>query len=119
MSVGSWSKFIQEVLRLENGTPTIVSLAAGSETTRPLTLIAGSDFYGMGWVITSRSWANGRTLTHDGTNTGNYSVTWVAPERGFAVLGLSNSYDAGATARVSTAVDVLMGRLISYYETGR
>ncbi|HEU5208817.1 MAG TPA: serine hydrolase domain-containing protein [Longimicrobiales bacterium] len=117
MSVGSWSRFIQEVLRLENGEPTIVSLASGSATTTPTTPIGGSDYYGMGWVITSRTWASGRTLTHDGTNTANYSVTWVAPERGFAILGLSNSYDSGATARVSTAVDVLMGRLIQYYET--
>jgi CubicO group peptidase (beta-lactamase class C family) len=118
MSVDSWSRFLQEVLRLESGAPTIVSEAAGAETTESITHIAGSDYYGMGWVITNRDWANGRTLTHDGTNTGNYSVTWMAPTRGFAVLGLTNSYDPAASARVATAVDVLMGRLIHYYATG-
>ena len=94
-----------------------MSVQAGAEVTESITHIGGSDYYGMGWVVTSRTWANGRTLTHDGTNTGNYSVTWIAPTRGFAILGLSNSYDAGASARVSSAVEALMGRLIQYYDT--
>lgn len=119
MSVGSWSLFLQEVLKLEAGAPTLVSLAEGAETTRSITLIGGQDYYGMGWTITSRSWANGRTLTHNGTNTGNYSVTWMSSGRGFAVLGLTNSYDSSNAHLVSNAVDVLVGRLINHLETGR
>jgi CubicO group peptidase (beta-lactamase class C family) len=118
MSIDAWSRFLREILRLEAGSPTIVSVAAGSETTRSITTIAGSDGYGLGWLVTSRSWANGRTLTHDGTNTGNHSVTWMAPGRGFAVLGVTNAYDPAATARTARALDALAGRLIAFHNTG-
>ena len=118
MSLGSWSKFIQEVLRLEAGTPSIVSIAAGSETTAPITAISANDSYGLGWLITSRSWADGRTLTHDGTNTANHSVTWLSPGRGFAVLAVTNSYDGGSSARTGRALDALAARLITFHDTG-
>lgn len=118
MSVESWSRFLQEVLRLEAGDPTIVSESVGSRTTASHVSTGGTDSYGLGWIITSRAWANGRTLTHNGTNTANYSVTWMAPGRGFAVLGVSNSYDSSANARTSTALDALAGRLIHFYNTG-
>lgn len=118
MSVESWSRFLQEVLRLEAGNPTIVAEEFGSETTSGHVSTGGTDSYGMGWTITNRAWANGRTLTHNGTNTANYSVTWMAPNRGFAVLGVSNSYDSSASAVTSTALDVLAGRLIHFYNTG-
>jgi D-alanyl-D-alanine carboxypeptidase len=119
MSVGSWSRFLQEVLRIEAGTPTIVSAAAGRETTASLATVGSVDRYGMGWLITSRSWANGRTLTHNGTNTGNFSVTWMAPGRGFAVLATTNSYDGSATDRSARAMDALVGRLITWHNTGQ
>lgn len=118
MSVESWSRFLREVLRLEAGSPTIVSDAVGSETTAAHVTISASDSYGLGWIITSRTWANGRTLTHSGTNTGNYSVTWMAPNRGFAVLGVSNSYDSSDNAVTARALDALAGRLIHFYNTG-
>jgi hypothetical protein len=73
----------------------------------------------MGWVVTSRTWAEGRTLTHNGSNTGNYSVTWMAPLRGFAVLAVTNCYDGTGTDRSSRALDVVASRLIGFYNTGR
>ncbi len=46
--------------------------------------------YAMGWGVTRRPWAAGgggdRVLTHNGSNTMWFAVTWLAPERGFAVL---------------------------------
>lgn len=118
MSIASWAKFLQEVLRVEAGSPTIVSTTAGRATTASTTPIGGIDSYGLGWVITDRSWALGKTLVHDGTNGANASVTWMAPVRGFAVLALTNSFD-GPSNRVAEALDVLSGRLIAFYETGR
>jgi CubicO group peptidase (beta-lactamase class C family) len=119
MSIGSWSRFLQEVLRIEAGTPTIVSLSAGRETTASIAIVGSVDRYGLGWLITSRNWANGRTLTHNGTNTGNHSVTWMSPGRGFAVLAATNSYDGSATDRSARAMDALVGRLITWYNTGQ
>lgn len=120
MSIGSWARFLQEVLRMEAGTATLASLSAERETTASISTVGGTDTYGMGWIITSRGWANGRTLTHNGTNTGNHSVTWMAPLRGFAVLAVTNSYDPATTnSRTARALDALVSRLISFRETGR
>jgi CubicO group peptidase (beta-lactamase class C family) len=119
MSIGSWARFLQEVLRLEAGEPTIVSVEAGQQTTSAVTPMGGDNAYGMGWVITSRSWAGGKTLTHDGTNTANSSVTWMAPLRGFAVLAVTNAYDGSQNSRTWRALDALSARLITYHQTGR
>lgn len=117
MTLDGWSRFLQEVLRMEAGTSSLAPLAIQRETTASITS-TGSDAYGLGWFITSRSWAGGRTLTHNGTNTAFGSVTWMAPLRGFAVLATTNSWDSVGN-RSATAMDVLVGRLISFRETGR
>jgi CubicO group peptidase (beta-lactamase class C family) len=117
MTLDGWSRFLQEVLRMEAGTTSLAPLAIQRETTASIAA-TGSDAYGLGWFITSRSWAGGRTLTHNGTNTGFGSVTWMAPLRGFAVLATTNSWDTVGN-RSASAMDVLVGRLISFRETGR
>lgn len=45
--------------------------------------------YAMGWVVADRAWG-GRVLTHSGSNTMWYCVTWIAPEKNFAVLVATN-----------------------------
>jgi CubicO group peptidase (beta-lactamase class C family) len=50
---------------------------------------AGGD-YALGWIIVERAWAGGKALTHAGSNTLNYVVAWLAPERGFAVVVVTN-----------------------------
>ncbi|MCC6739571.1 MAG: beta-lactamase family protein [Planctomycetia bacterium] len=61
------------------------------------------DNYAMGWATGTRPWAKGgkdgdtgRVLTHNGSNTMWFCVTWLAPEKGFAVLVATNAGgDAG------------------------
>lgn len=60
--------------------------------------IADND-YAMGWIIAPRSWANGSTLTHSGSNTLWYSNIWIAPARNWACIvvtnyGSTNAFDA-------------------------
>jgi CubicO group peptidase (beta-lactamase class C family) len=119
MSAPSWARFLREVLRVEAGTSTLVTSAVGRVTTTGIVTMSPTDSYAMGWVVTSRTWAEGRTLTHSGSNTGNYSVTWMAPLRGFAVLAVTNCYDGTDTARSSRALDAVASRLIAFYNTGR
>lgn len=119
MSAPSWAKFLREVLRVEAGTSTVVTPAVGRVTTTGIVTTSGTDTYAMGWAVTSRTWAEGRTLTHSGTNTGNHSVTWMAPLRGFAVLAVTNCYDGTDTARSSRALDAVASRLIAFYNNGR
>jgi len=115
MSIASWAKFLQEVLRVESGTPTIVSTSAGRETTSAITQMDELDSYGLGWVVTSRVWANGKVLVHSGTNTVNSSVAWVAPARNLAVLAVTNSFDGTEAERTWQALDALSARLILFY----
>ena len=46
--------------------------------------------YAMGWQVMEREWAGGTVLTHNGSNTMNYSVVWMAPKKGFAVVAACN-----------------------------
>lgn len=46
--------------------------------------------YAFGWLVLDRKWG-GKVLNHSGSNTLNRSVTWLAPEKGFAVLACTNS----------------------------
>jgi CubicO group peptidase (beta-lactamase class C family) len=57
-----------------------------------------NDGYALGWGVAARPWARGtepgdtgRVLTHNGSNTMWFCVTWVAPEKGFAVLVTTNT----------------------------
>ena len=46
--------------------------------------------YAMGWMRQDRTWANGWTLTHNGTNTLNFAVMWLAPKINFAAVAATN-----------------------------
>lgn len=47
-------------------------------------------YYGCGWSIFDRDWANGRALTHSGRNTMNYAIAWLASNKDFAVIAATN-----------------------------
>ncbi len=63
--------------------------------------------YALGWGVTERPWG-GTVLTHNGSNTLWFAVTWLAPELDFAVLVTCNiggqagerACDAAATALI-------------------
>lgn len=48
------------------------------------------DNYGCGWVRMKRSWAGGPVLWHNGSNTMWYLVMWLAPEKDFCVIAVTN-----------------------------
>ena len=117
MSLPDWARWIQVVLRAEAGRPTPWQPATARMLTTPAVTISAGSFYDLGWVTTTRSWAGptGRVLTHDGTNTMNYSVAWLAPDAGFGVIAVTNQ---GGTL-AAQAVDATAGRLIGFYRDGR
>ncbi len=53
------------------------------------TALAGQD-YALGWNVTQRGWAGGTALNHTGSNTMWFSNMWLAPNRDFAVIILTN-----------------------------
>lgn len=87
-SIDDWAKYVALHLRGDLGDARLVS----AETFRKLHAPADGPPppYAMGWGITDREWGGGRVLTHNGSNTMWFAVTWIAPARDFAVLVACN-----------------------------
>jgi CubicO group peptidase (beta-lactamase class C family) len=116
MAIGDWARFTRALLRAESGRDTPVLASA---TWRALTVghtpTIGNDSYGYGLSVTTRSWGGGRVLSHDGTNTRHYAVTWIAPLRDVAFLVATNQY----SPTIGDQVDGIVGRLLQYWTSGR
>ncbi len=88
MSIADWGKFVSLHLCGERGDAQLLK----AETFTKLHAVpAGADNeYAMGWGVAQRPWADGRVLTHSGSNTMWFCVTWLAPKKDFAVLVCCN-----------------------------
>jgi len=73
------------------------------------TAVEGQD-YALGWGTAQRPWAGGRVLMHNGSNTMNLAVMWVAPERDFAVVAATNVFGPDAEKGCDEAVSALIRR---------
>jgi hypothetical protein len=66
-----------------------------------------------GWFATDREWGGGRVLTHNGSNRMNFSVAWLAPSKGFAVIACCNQGGGAA----DKACDEAASALIEWYRS--
>jgi len=86
-SVGDLAKYAAFHMAGEQGKNRLLT----AESSKKLhTIAAGNDDYALGWMVLKRSWANGRALMHNGSNTMFYVVIWMAPEKNCAVIVASN-----------------------------
>lgn len=103
-SVGDWARFVR--LHLAGQPSGIVSPETLATLHEP---VDGASGYAMGWHSLERPWSRGPVLTHNGTNTMNFAVAWLAPEEGFGVVVACNQGGAAAEqlcdALASQAVD--------------
>jgi CubicO group peptidase (beta-lactamase class C family) len=119
LPLGQWARIIQEMLMAENGASELVSPATGDLLVTGEVPYGGGAAYGYGWLVTSRSWAGGLTLWHEGSNLSNHSAAWVAPNRDFALLAVTNAADADLQdGRTALALDALVERMLEYYQRG-
>jgi CubicO group peptidase (beta-lactamase class C family) len=119
LSLASWGRFVREILRVEAGTSTVAPAAVARQTTSELIAIGPAQSYGMGWGVSTKVWASGKVLEHDGSNTGNHSLAVLAPARNVALLITTNGWDPSPTGASFQAVNGLYGRLITFYNTGK
>ncbi len=71
----------------------------------------GNKDYACGWIVLERGWAKGPALMHNGSNTMNYCVIWMAPERKFGGIAVSNiKMDLSGIP-----CDTVVGKLIEAY----
>jgi CubicO group peptidase (beta-lactamase class C family) len=65
--------------------------------------------YAGGWIVVKgQPWAGGIALTHAGSNTMNFALAWLAPERRFAALIATNAYKKGIEKAANDAVLALI-----------
>ena len=105
ISVEDWAKFIS--LWFSNKEPEILNLDTLNELITPI-----SGTYAAGWFVLTRSWADGATLNHNGSNTYWNSHLWIAPSRGLAYLAVANSSDLYQNFGVSNALDSIVYSLV-------
>jgi CubicO group peptidase (beta-lactamase class C family) len=69
-----------------------------------------ADNYAMGWGVAERPWGGGTVLTHNGSNNQWYAAMWIAPNKDFAVVAITNTAGAAGSGAVDDAVWALIQR---------
>lgn len=120
MSVPDWAKFVALHLRGDGSNPHFAPSLLNAESFARLQRPAPGpgERYAAGWLVAPRGWAkgahpqaDGHTLSHAGSNTMWFCVTWLAPERDFAVLIACNRGGEAA----AKACDQVAGALIQQF----
>ena len=70
----------------------------------------GQDYAPGAWRVVPRKWGGGDVLTHNGSNTMNAAVAWVAPEIGRALFAATNSAGRQEFAALDKAVALFLRR---------
>src|SRR5262245_3912556 len=102
--LSDWSKFIADQMRGALGQDGLLKAESYREIQTPH---FGGD-YALGWAVVERKWANGKALTHGGSNTMNYALAWVAPLRDVAVLVCTNIGGDNATKAANEITDQML-----------
>lgn len=66
--------------------------------------------YAMGWSVSTRGWANGTTYSHAGSNNQWYTLVWIAPNRNWAVVVVTNIGGTPASTATSDAVVAMINK---------
>jgi CubicO group peptidase (beta-lactamase class C family) len=102
-SLDDFAKFAQ----LHLGVPTVPQLLKPDTLKRLHTPPAGGE-YACGWVVVDRPWAGGKAIMHNGSNNLWYAVMWLAPNKQFAVISVTNvAGEAAETACDNVAASMI------------
>jgi len=106
-SMADWARYICGVLKACRQEEGLLPIAQYTAVQAPP--FGGS--YALGWQTCQRPWG-GHVLTHNGTNTMNYAVAWVAPEKNFAVLVAANRGGNGAAEGLDKVCALMLHRFL-------
>ncbi len=107
-SVSDWAKFVILHLQGAQGKGDLLQPATWEKLHTPP---PANEDYACGWMVVERPWADGKALTHSGSNTAWFATVWIAPQRNFATLVACNQGGAAA----AKACDEATGALIQHY----
>lgn len=88
-SLEDWGKFLALQVEGYNGESNLVTASTYRKLHSPHPARDSEYTYG-GWYLLPRSWANGPTLSHAGSNTLNYAKVWLAPKRNSFIVSTAN-----------------------------
>lgn len=118
MSIRDWAKFVTIHLQGDKANPARTCHLLMPESFDLLHSPVHNN-YAAGWGVSDRPWADGpdddkqgRVLTHSGSNTMWFCVTWIAPERNFAVLVCCNQGGGNASKAADAASWTLIQELL-------
>ncbi len=105
-SMADWSKFVALHLQAARGESRLLK----QESFQKLHAPRGNDKdeYALGWIVADRPWAGGQVLTHNGSNTHWFVVTWLAPKKNMAFMAASNVGPAAGGAATDAAVVLML-----------
>jgi CubicO group peptidase (beta-lactamase class C family) len=103
-TLGDWAKFIADWLRGGRGENALLK----PDTYRILQTPPFGGDYALGWAVVEREWGGGKVLTHAGSNTMHLAVAWLAPQRDFAVLVVTNQGGPAAYKACDEAASALI-----------
>ena len=87
-----------------------------AETFNELHTPAAGTRYALGWNIRTHSHSGGHVLYHHGTNRFWYATVWLAPERDFAILIVTNAGDAVGQKGADVAIQAVTDRCNAAFE---
>ncbi|MFI5347067.1 MAG: serine hydrolase domain-containing protein [Elusimicrobiota bacterium] len=107
-SMAGWARFLKFQMDGYNRRPT--PILKPDSFIQLQAAVPGQEYTAGGWIRISRGWAGpaGVALNHAGSNTMNYAVAWLAPERDLAVLAVSNAAGDEAARAADEAVAALI-----------
>lgn len=119
MNLRDWAKFIGLHLRSHASNPHRRDAFLPAHIFDVLHEPVGD--YACGWRVQRRGWAKGTrdedvgiTLMHAGSNTMWFSVAWLAPEKDFAVMVVTNQGGAAAQRATDEAVGEILKAMNSW-----
>lgn len=120
MTVPDWARFIALHLQGDKENPRRECRLLKPESFDMLHAVPNGDDgkpveppYAMGWLAPRRPWGDGKVLTHNGSNTMWFCVTWIAPKKNFAVVVACNTAGSGADTGCDEAASALIGAMLA------
>jgi CubicO group peptidase (beta-lactamase class C family) len=103
-TIPDWARFAALHMAAARGRPRLLKAA----TFRALHTPPPGFEYAGGWLVCQRTWAGGRALTHNGSNTAWYATIWLAPALNLAFLAATNQGDKVAEKANDDAIVALI-----------
>lgn len=90
-SVDDWLKFLHFEMDGYNNVPNL--FISKNSFSKLFTTYPGQEYTYGGWIKVNRGWGGGDVFTHNGTNTRNFSLAWLAPNKKRVFITASNYYE--------------------------